>query len=1519
MVVLEEMSMEEEAVVADIEAAGRLLTDSVSRDSRIASSDLSDTLDNARFATNPYSPPTKEWPPVVDVVNVRELPPVLVERYNAAGGQGTALCGIFPAIRRAWATVDDTLFLWRFDKWDGQCPEYCGDDQVICAVGLAKARPGVFVEAIQYLVVLANPVEIVLLGVCCSASSDGGDPFAEISLQILPQYTIPTDGVTITCITTTEKGRIFLGGRDGHLYELFYTTGTGWQRRCRKVCHTAGIGSLLSRWVVPNALKFGAVDAIVEVVIDEERNILYTRTQESKIQVFDLGQLGDNSPKKIAEEGRVGDQRDARYGGARPPAARTGGARTGKVTIVSISPLTTTESKYLHLVAVASDGRRIYLSTAPSSGNVSGRTGGNAQRPSVLRVAMTRPGPPANLGSVHPLNTTPGGTRAQTEGFPLKVEAAHYSSGILILSDASPATASRVLVTTRDLTIPVPTNTNAALTTSGTSSRSKNALRETVTVLGAEGRALAISDILPAPDRAAALEASVWEPGGLGQLTVSATDEEVTRARRMWARGDLATQHVLPRRRAVVLSTMGIMELVFNRPVDLLQRLLEGKSQRSALEEFFQRFGSGEAAAMCLLLAARLTSDDDNMVPVSVAERAAEAYEDSHMVGVPQMLDGGVSGGQSNTAGATGGFSIVQNVQDAEPVFSGAHEGLCLCAARLLRPVWEFPVMAVKGKGADTRTENGDSGGVLSCRLPADTMQKLEEKIRSLEQFLRCRRNERRGLYGRVIGAGDMSGYGERRFRPFGVNGQARESGVNVLGGFDTPPPRSIGDRSGGLKKRQRVTYSASELVAMEVRSMECIRRLLRRSGEALRLLQLLQHHHVSRLAQSLGAPIRQQLSKLTLHQLVCSPEGEQIATRLVAGLMEYYVTPDGRGTVDDISIKLREGCPSYYNESDYMFYQAVECLERAAAVPDLAERENLASEALDLLGRVPETADLLSVCQRFEEIRYYEAVVELPLRKARALDPAEDAFNESVEESRRQAALSARQQCYEVVTNALRAIKGSTGNTSEGLTPSKQALIPRPSLDDAARERYVRQIVQLGVRWPDRAFHRALYQTMIELGMENELLELAGPDLVPFLQSAGNYQTSQASSGSRQASTPPVQSSTRIRQPITEEQAKFLELLSRYYVHRRQHALAAHVLLRLAERRQVDGGSSLSLQKRFEYLSNAVLQARSASNSIGGLGTATEISDSGLLELLEGKLAVLRFQLKIRDELDNIASKLEASYPESTAFGSPAGPDDGFPRQGSMSEGVHTLIVKEKAAELGNELKSITQLYNDYAVPFELWEVCLEILNFSNYSGDSENSVMRETWLRLLDQAIRLGGIGEACALVRRVGPQFYPGVGGSLPLDSLCIHLEKAAQERMTAKVEVVGDEDIPRALLVACNGAAEPVQRTYDRLLASGAILPSPPLRLRMLRSVLHVMREWTISVLAQQMGTNTGGSILLMGGSLSSGQSGAINNGIKDKLRTAANRYMTEVRRLAIPAAQLDPVSRRFQELEEMLSS
>lgn len=86
---------------------------------------------------------------------------------------------------------------------------------------------------------------------------------------------------------------------------------------------------------------------------------------------------------------------------------------------------------------------------------------------------------------------------------------------------------------------------------------------------------------------------------------------------------------------------------------------------------------------------------------------------------------------------------------------------------------------------------------------------------------------------------------------------------------------------------------------------------------------------------------------------------------------IQYYTGPDGRGTVDDISNRLRDGCPSYYKESDYKFYVAVEYLERAAATSDTQERENLAREAFNNLSKVPESADLPTVCKRFEDLRF--------------------------------------------------------------------------------------------------------------------------------------------------------------------------------------------------------------------------------------------------------------------------------------------------------------------------------------------------------------------------------------------------------------------------------------------------------------------------------------------------------------------------------------------------------------------
>ncbi|CAK9278536.1 unnamed protein product [Sphagnum jensenii] len=93
--------------------------------------------------------------------------------------EGITLCGIVLQIRQAWSTVHETLFLWPSDEWYAS----------ICSVNVP----------------------------------------CKLCLQPLPQYMIPTHGVMMTCNMATDKGCIFLGGRDGHLYELLYTIGTEWE------------------------------------------------------------------------------------------------------------------------------------------------------------------------------------------------------------------------------------------------------------------------------------------------------------------------------------------------------------------------------------------------------------------------------------------------------------------------------------------------------------------------------------------------------------------------------------------------------------------------------------------------------------------------------------------------------------------------------------------------------------------------------------------------------------------------------------------------------------------------------------------------------------------------------------------------------------------------------------------------------------------------------------------------------------------------------------------------------------------------------------------------------------------------------------------------------------------------------------------------------------------------------------------------------------------------------------------
>jgi len=84
-------------------------------------------------------------------------------------------------------------------------------------------------------------------------SGSGVNPQAEMHLQPDPLFNLPTDNVSMLCVETTVDGRIFVGGKNGCLYEVIYQAKEGWfSGKCSLVNHSSSFLSFL----VPSFLSF---------------------------------------------------------------------------------------------------------------------------------------------------------------------------------------------------------------------------------------------------------------------------------------------------------------------------------------------------------------------------------------------------------------------------------------------------------------------------------------------------------------------------------------------------------------------------------------------------------------------------------------------------------------------------------------------------------------------------------------------------------------------------------------------------------------------------------------------------------------------------------------------------------------------------------------------------------------------------------------------------------------------------------------------------------------------------------------------------------------------------------------------------------------------------------------------------------------------------------------------------------------------------------------------------------------
>ncbi|XP_060525435.1 nuclear pore complex protein Nup155 isoform X2 [Cylas formicarius] len=307
------------------------------------------------------------------------LPPEIIDHFSHV--QCHCMMGLFPEINRAWLTVDSDIYIWTYEE-NTDLAYFDGINETILCVGLVKPKPGVFHAFIKYLLVLTTAVDIIVLGVTFTAGALNISD--EIQLIPDPVFTLPTDGNTITTITATQSGRLFLGSKEGSLFEISYQAASGWfGKRCKMV----NLSTSALSFLVPSFLNaaLSEEDGIIQVAIDDSRNILYSLTEKGSIEVCDLGENGSSFSRvtKVSQNALVSQAVST---------VKTIDSQNFRP-IISISPIEASESGNINLVAVTQSGMRFYLSVVGLSNQQPN------QRPYTLTLIHVRlpPGYSANV------------------------------------------------------------------------------------------------------------------------------------------------------------------------------------------------------------------------------------------------------------------------------------------------------------------------------------------------------------------------------------------------------------------------------------------------------------------------------------------------------------------------------------------------------------------------------------------------------------------------------------------------------------------------------------------------------------------------------------------------------------------------------------------------------------------------------------------------------------------------------------------------------------------------------------------------------------------------------------------------------------------------------------------------------------------------------------------------------------------------------------------------------------------
>jgi nuclear pore complex protein Nup155 len=300
------------------------------------------------------------WAPY-EKTRMYPIPDTIYEQFNLS--QVNTAMGLFAELNHAWVYIDNALYLWDYTQTNPEIVGYEEQPNSITAVKLIVPKAGVFTSAITHLLVVATTLDIQLIGVSASQGPTGARTVSLYATGMSQSI----KGITVNKIEgSRSNGRIFFAGMDNDVYELTYQQEERWfANRCSKINHTSPAYTTLLP-VTPFALGGRrSTERIVEMVVDDTRNLLYTLSTESAIRTFHM-----DSPTTLAlavTKSRLEILRDISHMIGQTPLL------TNSIKIVSINTIPSSEAAKLHLMAVTSTGCRLFLSATRGYGSLAGR------------------------------------------------------------------------------------------------------------------------------------------------------------------------------------------------------------------------------------------------------------------------------------------------------------------------------------------------------------------------------------------------------------------------------------------------------------------------------------------------------------------------------------------------------------------------------------------------------------------------------------------------------------------------------------------------------------------------------------------------------------------------------------------------------------------------------------------------------------------------------------------------------------------------------------------------------------------------------------------------------------------------------------------------------------------------------------------------------------------------------------------------------------------------------------------